>query len=420
MIQSFTPTLSPIVGWTEVSPSGGLKDATLTGCRSPDVCAFNGKIYVAWAGTDGFATLQRVYVSEYDPSSGTWTRIDPGSSTGLNFSSSASNITNPQLYVFNSKLYCTWSETVSDYHVRVKVWSGSGTSWSFVDGNATIGLNKSSTRSAYQPRLIEFNSKLYCTWVEHAQSGGNTDAQVRCRVYNGNDSSPAWTFVDGNAATGLNKSTTEPARQSVPVVSDGKLYLSWFEANGSAVYQVRVRVYNGNDASPSWTFVDGNGANGINANTANQAGDGSTIQRQRAGYVFDSKMYLLWIEASKPHMKVYNGNDGSPTWTLVDGGTSNGLIFDTSKTISDIAGFVPDSWNPHFAWYEASNGGVKPSVYNGNDSSVRRVSVDTSATLPGTAAFGSYLQMAFLETVYLVFTMTISGTLAIRIWKATV
>lgn len=416
MIQTYTPTLSPITGWSEVNAAGGLNDATNDRPRSPDICAFNGKMYVAWVGTNAGLTVLRIYVSEYNPTNGTWTRIDPGTATGINFNASAGTAASPHLCVFNGKLYCTWAEG-STITIRCKVWSGTGTSWTFVDGNLAIGLNKSSSRSSAWPRLISFNSKLYCTWAESAQSGGNTDYQIRCRVYNGNDGAPSWTFVDGNLATGLNKSVTEPTGMPVPVEVSSKLYLIWAENNGSSVSQIRARVYNGNDVAPSWTFVDGNGANGINFNTASAAGNvGSITERYICAFVFSGKLYSLWREADKPHMKVYNGNDGAPSWTVVDGNTANGLIFDTSKSVFYPCAVAPSGWNPHFAWYESSDGRVRAAVYSGDDSAVKRVDVDTSQAMSTAAA---WVAMAFLDTLYVVHQIS-SPSFQLRVLKAAV
>lgn len=398
MIGSYTPTLSPIYGWTFVHAGTGLKDATDTAARSCEITPFNGKLYVVWAAGTSSLGPRRIYVSEYDPSNGTWTRIDPGSGVGLNFAS-AQDAQTPNLCVFSGKLYCTWQENVggASPRVRVKVWSGTGTSWTFVDGNTTAGLNKSTSRSSSHCRLVVLSNKLYVCWAEAANAGGNTDRQIRCRVYNGNDLSPTWTFVDGNAATGLNKLVTEHSDQPVPIVFSSKLYLFWIENNTSAVSQLRVRVYNGNDGSPVWTFVDGNGANGINANTANSAGSsGSIASRHVTAFVYAGSLYVLWDESGKPHMKVYNGNDGAPTWTAVDGGTSNGLIYNTAASSDTVAAVVPDTWAPHLSWFE-SGSVEKVSVYNGVTSSPTRRNLDTANQL----TLGFYNSLAFEGTVYL-------------------
>ena len=57
-------------------------------------------------------------------------------------------------------------------------------------------------------------------------------------------------------------------------------------------------VYNGNDSSPAWNFVDGDGANGINKDIGNDA------ERSQLT-VFDSELYATWQEkASKKQIRV--------------------------------------------------------------------------------------------------------------------
>lgn len=380
MIVEFTPTLSPIIGWDYVNVAGGLKDATLgLGHRAPSICAFGTKIYVAWCGNNG-STLQRIYVSEYDPATATWTRIDPGGATGLNFAA-ADFAQAPHLFVFNSKLYCTWDEGGTS-KIRVKVWSGSGTTWTFVDGNTSSGLNKATNRIATTPMLAELNSKLYVTWNEAASAGGNSDEQIRCRVYNGNDGAPAWTFVDGNLATGLNKSTTERAFFATPVVSNSKLYITWLENNGSAVLQLRCKVYNGNDGTPVWTFVDGNGANGLNYDTTKNVGVLSNVGRYHWPAEHNGKLYILWNEGGTTvRLKVYNGNDGAPSWSFVDGNTAAGFNFSAGSSTTYANIVSSPTWDMHLIWGEGASKLPRVSVYNGVDSSPKRVDTDTSATL---------------------------------------
>ena len=157
------------------------------------------------------------------------------------------------------------------------------TSWVFVDGNGTNGINKDATKNAYSPQLTVLGSKLYAIWDE-----GSTASQIRVAVYNGNDASPSWTFVDGNGTNGINRNAANTAFAPQPAVLGIKLYAAWLEYNGSA-YQIRVAVYSGNDISPSWAFVDGNGANGINKDATKSA---SSLQLTVSG----SKLYATWVE----------------------------------------------------------------------------------------------------------------------------
>ena len=74
-------------------------------------------------------------------------------------------------------------------------------------------------------------------------------------VYDRNDSSPSWLFVDGIRTYGIAHSTYGTYPQLT--VFNSTLYAAWVE-DGSRCYTTRVVYYNGNDNAPSWTS-DGNG-----------------------------------------------------------------------------------------------------------------------------------------------------------------
>lgn len=292
-----------------------------------------------------------------------WTFVDGNGANGINkdVTKSASS---PQYTVFQKKLYSVWRETNQSgkRQIRVAVYNGvdSGPLWTFVDGNGADGINKDVTEDASDPQMIVFNRKLYVTWVEQ----GTSADQVRVAVYNGLDLTPAWTFVDGNGADGLNKDTTRNASQPQLAVAKRKLYLTWREPNG-LIEQIRVAVYNGLDATPAWSFVDGNGANGINKDVAEDAFDPQIIS-------YHNKLYAIWGETTSGsdqiRMAVYNGDDLAPAWTFVDGNGVNGINKDTGR----------NAWSPQLAilrgklyatWIE--NNGPKDQVrvvrYNGLD-----------------------------------------------------
>ncbi len=190
------------------------------------------------------------------------------------------------MLVTNSKLYISWSESNGfPQQARVAVYNGNdgAPAWTFVDGNAATGLNRDPAQGAYAPRIYAFNSKIYLTWYEH----NGTAIQVRVKVYNGNDGAPSWAFVDGGGAPGLNKDTSQATSAPQLTALGSTLYATWSE--GNATQQIRVAAYNGNDSSPSWSFSDGNGVNGINKDVTKAA-----LEPQLG--VFNSKLYATWRE----------------------------------------------------------------------------------------------------------------------------
>jgi len=109
------------------------------------------------------------------------------------------------------------------------------------------------------------DDSLYAAWTEDDTGGV---AQVRVAQFNGNTGSPAWTLVDGGAASGLNFASTREAMGPSLEVAQGFLFLAWSEQNSGGVAQARVAAFNGSVASPSWVFSDGGGANGLNYDAA--------------------------------------------------------------------------------------------------------------------------------------------------------
>ena len=193
--------------------------------------------------------------------------------------------------------------------------------------------------------LRPYNSKLYSCWVEKNATG---ITQVRAVVYNGNDAAPGWQFVDGNGANGLNKDVTANANFCYLASANSKLYMTWTESNG-VIPQIRVAAYNGNDAAPVWTFVDGNGANGINKNAAKNA----TSSRLA---VLNSKLYAAWTEnntSNQVRVAVYNGNDTAPGWTFVDGNGVNGLNKDPDYNALNASAAVVNN-KLYISWTESS------------------------------------------------------------------
>lgn len=338
------------------------------------IIEFNSKLYGMWHD-DTYEVLIKFGV--YNPTSNTWTNFVTGDTEGLN-KNNTDSATYPNMAVHNSKLYATWTETLSSNgvnQIRLVVYNGndSSPSWSFVDGNAVTGLNYNSSRDARYPTLISFNSKLYAAWAEH---NGANKMQIRVAVYNDNDSSPAWTFIDGGATPNINYNSSYGGITPQFLDFNAKLYLTWQEPNATTPFggphgPTHVKVYNGNDSSPSWTSVDGNTSSGISF-------DGSKASLDVKMVVFNGKIYAGWSEVgtgstgseiTMTRMKVYNGNDSSPQWNAVEQG-AYGLNVNTQTTeyLSDMT--VHNS-KLHISIISsiASRYPIWVKTYGGNDSS---------------------------------------------------
>lgn len=361
-----TPIDPTTWAFTDGSGANGINKDTSKAANYPVLTSFNSKLYAAWYEYDAAVKSQiRISVYNGNDSAPGWSMVDGNGANGIN-KNNAQYAYYPQLVSFNSKLYITWNEyNGSKQQIRASVYNGndSAPTWTLVDGNGVNGINKDSTQDATDPQPGVFSSKLYLTWKEF---NGGTNGQIRMVVYNGDDSSPTWTFVDGNGVNGINKDSTKDAQFPEVTVFNSKLYCTWVEDNGTT-NQIRMAVYNGNDSSPTWTFVDGNGVNGVNHNVLKLA-------NMPHFSVLNSKLYANWREfgtsVSQMRVAVYNGNDGAPSWTFIDGNGLDGLNYDTTKS-AFVSQLTVHSGVLYLVWLEinaASNYQVRLSAYNGNDS----------------------------------------------------
>ena len=279
--------------WTFVDGnlSTGLNYDTARHAVDPAMAVHNNELYVAWTENNSSPTTQ-IRVRKYNGS--TWSWVDGGSTTGINYNTAESAFT-PQLMVFNSNLYAIWSELYSGASVtRVKRYDG-GSTWTSIDGSATNGLNFQSVTSS-NPSLGISNGVLYATWTE--AYGGCS--QLRVKRY---ESGTSWTFVDGGGYTGLNYDTTKNANKPHLLALNNVFYLIWTETNASSKNIIRVKRY---DGGSTWTTVDG--GSGLNYNS------GNTVDRARL-IVYNNSLYAYWLENYIVRMKSYNGS----AWSTADG-----------------------------------------------------------------------------------------------------
>ena len=260
------PTWSAVAG-----PVGINHDPAARGAH-PQLMVSDSKLYAIWMESNG-ATLQiRAAVYNGNDVAPGWRFVDGNGIHGLNKNVSE-NALHPRLTPFSDRLYATWVENhASGAQIRVAVYSGNDMTptWNFVDGGQETGINRDPARDAAYPALAVYNAKLYAAWTE---SNGDAN-QVQVAVYNGEDHAPAWTFVDGNG-TGLNRYRENTAYTPQLTAFGSKLYATWYETDGGSdsSSQLRVALYNANDQAPAWSFVDGGGASGLNKDVRYSAFD---------------------------------------------------------------------------------------------------------------------------------------------------
>ena len=361
----------------------------------------NSKLYASWSEVSQYGSISQIRVKEYDNSS--WSAVDGDSNNGinliksrnatnpsmtdngthlfavwseddgsgkglirtavydnttrswdfqnnnyqaLNYSTSRS-ANNPQLLNDNSSLYAIWSENNGTANqIRVKLFDNS-TSWNLVDkiGDNTTGINKDTSKNALNPKLLNFNSEIYAAWSET----DSTASQIRVARYN---NSSSWTFVDGNASTGINKTTGKNATDPAMAVLSNKLYIAWSETNADNRTQIRVKSYDGSN----WSFVDGgNATKGINKDYTQNASYPQLVKVTDNSS--SSKLYAVWLEENGSTQVRVAEFDGTSTWSFKDGDSFDGLNLNTAK-ITGKPSAVAHLYNLIVAWSETNSLGV--------------------------------------------------------------
>jgi hypothetical protein len=301
-------------------------------------------LFAVWSEDDG-SGKGLIRTAVYDNTTRSWD-FQNNNFQALNYSTSRS-ANNPQLLNDNSSLYAIWSENNGTANqIRVKLFDNS-TSWNLVDkiGDNTTGINKDTSKNALNPKLLNFNSEIYAAWSET----DSTASQIRVARYN---NSSSWTFVDGNASTGINKTTSKNATDPSMAVLSTKLYLAWSETNADNRTQIRVKSYDGSN----WSFVDGNNATkGINKDYTQNASYPQLVKVTDNSS--SSKLYAVWLEengSTQVHVAEFDGNS---SWSFKDGNSFDGLNLNTAK-ITGKPSAVAHLYNLIVAWSETNSLGV--------------------------------------------------------------
>ena len=262
---------------------------------------------------------------------------------------------------FDSSPYVTWSELDNASVRQIRVSKATGAFW---DGNGITGINDNTSRHATQPRLASLSSYLYAIWTE---IGDNATGQIRVKVSSASSTSwtsvDNSTAVDNSTTSGINRNSSYNAEAPELSVFNSKLYAAWQESNSNNVTQIRVAVFNGNITSPSWSFVDnGDSTKGLNMIIDMDVNENATAPRMT---VFDSSLYLTWLQedglSKQMRLAKYNGNDSSPEWTVVDRYDELGISrFGLNSNILKVAAtpvMAASSSKLYAAWSEPDSSG---------------------------------------------------------------
>lgn len=361
-VRSIDITLNQNINWKLIDGGGdyGINHSSTNNAASGARFAnLNNKLYAAWSEYNGFSHQIRVAVYNNNSDSPAWSFIDSDTTNGIN-KDPVRPASWPYLTVFNNKLYAIWSENKTGDHdgqIRVAVYNGNddAPSWQFVDGNGTNGINKDPATKAKWPQLEVANGKLYAIWTELV--GANYEPRIA--VYSGNDSAVNWSFIEANIPDGASGWSINYFPRLT--VFNNKIVAAWNEHNNGQ-YRMRIALYNGNDTSPSWKFIEGSGATGIVDNSEEE-----NLQIHLTTY--NGKLYATWRKySSSPRAKVavYNGNDASPAWQLIHAGVNDPLEENGRRPM--LAVFND---RLHIIWrkIDGSQTWIRVAAYNGDDSS---------------------------------------------------
>ena len=270
---------------------GGINMSIYDSARMPFLAVHNNELFLAWGENTDSGNFRNVRVKKWDGTS-SWVSVDGGGAAGAaginkNVVDGDCESCAAHLITYNTKLYAVWGELyptgTKKSQVRIAEWDGTST-WTFVDDSVDAdpdsGLNKDITRTISGPVPAVLGSKLYILWSE---SNSLDKHQIRLIEWDGT----TWAFVDGDALDiGLNKDSTYTTIVPELYTHDSKLYATWSEQNAASKYQIRVLEWDGVSAK---TFIDGDGADGINKDTALDAVWGRPA-------TFNSQLYLTWAE----------------------------------------------------------------------------------------------------------------------------
>jgi len=309
--------------WIFIDGDGanGLNKDVTKHAFSPIATVMGSYLLVAWRELNSSGVPQ-IRVAKWDGT--TWIFIDGGGADGLN--KDVTKIVSQKIssIVLNGSFYLSWSEdnASSVFQIRVAKWDG--TNWTFIDGDGADGLNKNVNYIANYPQLATINNDLFITWYERNISDIE---QVRVAKWDGTN----WIFIDGDGADGLNKDVTKIAVNPSIAVFNGNLINIWRERNLSDIYQVRVAKWDGTN----WTFIDGNGANGINKsvleNVYGTSVDGPSV------ISFGDFVLAFWSEENSSNVyQVRVAKWDGTNWTFIDGNGANGINKDVIKYADQI------------------------------------------------------------------------------------
>jgi uncharacterized repeat protein (TIGR02543 family) len=381
--------------WTSIDGGGtnGINSTSSTSSIQASSTVYNDELYAIWK--EVVSGADQIHIKKFNGSSWSGAGNTSGQSQ-LNVSTTATY--NPKIITYDGNLYAAWQENdVGDPAfgaIHVKKFNGS--TWAFAQtyspsrAYGEYCLNKEQTGNACNVDLAVYNNELYAVWLEWANA--TTIYQVRASKFNGS----VWVSIDGNGTIGLNFRADSTAYTTAPptlAIYNDQLYVTWGEKNNGGRSQLRVRRY---DGGSTWTFVDGNGATGLNYSSTTNANEPFLSS-------YNNGLYLFWRENNRLRIKQYDATNG---WTAGPDAGTTGWVHSGTTAYNPFA-YVYNNLM-YIAWEENYNAdrqirvvsfnGTTKTFIDGDGTTGINQNIDTSANDPALTVYHGDLYSVWSET----------------------
>ena len=278
----YAQVYTPGVGWSSIQDIDYGNHAYY-----PSLATDGNEIYAAWHEWNG--STYQILVKRWNGTA--WAGL-VGGSDSLNINI-ANNAYNPILSMHNGAPCVGWQEwngTSAD-NVYVKCWTGGV--WAQLGGT----LNLDSTKYAFVTSMASHGGTLYATRYEW----DGTAYQTYVASWNGS----AWVQIGGS----LNVTASQDSnRSTLAIDATGKMYVAFFESDGTTAYQVYVKTWDGS----AWVQLGG----ALNISTADNAYY-PVIALDAAG-----TPYVIWQELNGSVWRVFVKHWNGTSW-VQDGDVLN-------------------------------------------------------------------------------------------------
>jgi hypothetical protein len=278
----------------DISPAGDIFEDD-----SPDITAYDGKIYVAWSAAvnESQFSSSNIFIRSWDGTA--WANAVRLTPPGLQYMNDW-----PQMEVYKGELYVFWRTTdpsladISDSNDMDMVYrSSDGTAWA----PAVELTTPDDTEIDWSLCLIKFDGLLYAFWDQDIVPGPGFSVDIFYRAFDGTSWSdpvdiipPAW---DGSPDSELDE-IPKAAVYRDPVTGHDELWIAWIRGSpGTHDLRIMVRMFDG----ASWGSLTE-----LTAADEHQDNMGQEILE------YDGRLYVAWVtgtnttEENNQTIAIYN------------------------------------------------------------------------------------------------------------------